>query len=503
MSFPSNTTIQCSAYRYPEAGNPQSFALFFFDYGVTYSKLLNNAKLTFTISDSECTNYTNPTVQSAVVARLNSQLAGAIIKHENTYTSNTEEIQIVSVVGYDASYSNAKPTSFINPDGGRFPDRISVTVNRGYNGTTPTADVVYNGQSTLYIEQTTQTFPVSVSENLNLSNNLTASNKLSAFLSDIISLTSHSVYLSTNVLKVIINDFIVLRNNNEHLKIVYNGLIQDTIYLFNNALCYDWTTTFRICNEYIMLKNYDSETIKTMTKVLEVILNDFVLFKNNADIKTYFQAKVIDNINLTDLSSSFRNSVIILNDDLTLSSSVNTQATFKEFLMDYLRTSVLINFDNEIYEVYAINLENKALTRYDNYDFNSFATLKNKHYGMKKDGIYILDSKDGDEEIKSSFKTGFLNSFSKSTINEGSDRRKMERVALLRFKSDGSSIFRIYNDEGETFDYNLNVSYNGNQSEVKFGRGLRGTIFQVEIESTGKFDLLGGEIIPVILKRRV
>ena len=181
MSFPSNTTIQCSAYSHPGAGNPQSFALWFFAYGVTYSKLLNNAKLTFTISDSECTNYSNPIVRSAVVSRLNSQLAGAIIKHENTYTSNTEEIQIVSVNSYEAQLSNANPTSFVNPDGGRFPDRISLTVNRGYNGTTPTSDGVYNGQSTLYIEQTTQTFPVSVSENLNLSNNVTASNKLSAF----------------------------------------------------------------------------------------------------------------------------------------------------------------------------------------------------------------------------------------------------------------------------------------------------------------------------------
>lgn len=78
------------------------------------------------------------------------------------------------------------------------------------------------------------------------------------------------------------------------------------------------------------------------------------------------------------------------------------------------------------------------------------------------------------------------------------------RVAYFKIKNDGSSVMRVYKDDGEAFDYNINTAYNnGQQFRIDFGRGLASSVFQIEFDNTGSFDLYDGKIEPLILKRRV
>ena len=47
-------------------------------------------------------------------------------------------------------------------------------------------------------------------------------------------------------------------------------------------------------------------------------------------------------------------------------------------------------------QAWAVNTESNASTRYDNYGFNSFATVRGKQFGARQDGLYLLAGTDDD-----------------------------------------------------------------------------------------------------------
>lgn len=72
-------------------------------------------------------------------------------------------------------------------------------------------------------------------------------------------------------------------------KAFFNQVIDDTIHMFNNAMCYNYLTVFRFCNEFLILKdNNTTADLQVIGRILEVILNDFILFRDNHTIKTFF-----------------------------------------------------------------------------------------------------------------------------------------------------------------------------------------------------------------------
>jgi len=147
--------------------------------------------------------------------------------------------------------------------------------------------------------------------------------------------------------------------------------------------------------------------------------------------------------------------------------------------------------------VWALNMDINGATRYEGYDFNSFAELDGVYYGAKSDGIYRLEGRtDNGEPVASSVNFGRL--------NFGTQYRKALPYLYTGVASDGNLFLRV-GAEGQTYTYRVR----DNTSILKahrfeLGRGLRANYYDLELVSEGTaFDLTDIEFFPIELSRRL
>jgi hypothetical protein len=157
--------------------------------------------------------------------------------------------------------------------------------------------------------------------------------------------------------------------------------------------------------------------------------------------------------------------------------------TFNEILGDgdivlpmfTLITSVL---PTTAYLSMVMNLKNRALTLYDNYDFNSLCRFKDKHFGATKTGIYDLDTgtTDNGTLIDWNFRTGYLDL-------EQKNKKKLKQ-AWLSYKSDGDLILTVIQPNGDEYEYSLQgIDSTENGLRVKFGKGIRSKYVALDIKN--------------------
>lgn len=150
------------------------------------------------------------------------------------------------------------------------------------------------------------------------------------------------------------------------------------------------------------------------------------------------------------------------------------------------------------FTVWTLNLDSDGSTRYENYDFNSFAEINGKYYGAKSDGVYLLRGADDDgEAIDSLVNFGNL---SFGTIN-----RKAMPYLYAGMSSDGKLVLKVEAD-GQTFLYTARDSTAMQKAHrFELGRGLQASYYDLEIQATGgqAFDLATIEFHPIELKRRL
>jgi len=82
-----------------------------------------------------------------------------------------------------------------------------------------------------------------------------------------------------------------------------------------------------------------------------------------------------------------------------------------QVLTALLEASIFVNVDEVLSgapgECWAVNWETSAASQYEGFDFNSFATLGGQPFGMRSDGLYLLDGdNDAGEPIRASFSLG-------------------------------------------------------------------------------------------------
>jgi hypothetical protein len=115
-----------------------------------------------------------------------------------------------------------------------------------------------------------------------------------------------------------------------------------------------------------------------------------------------------------------------------------------------------------------MNTKNKALSLFQNYDFNSLCAFGGKHFGATDTGIFDLDSdtKDNGAMIEWNWKTGYLD------LEQIQKKKLVE--AWLSYKTDGDIKFTVIQPNGEEYEYILQgIDPTETGLRLKFGRGIR------------------------------
>jgi hypothetical protein len=130
------------------------------------------------------------------------------------------------------------------------------------------------------------------------------------------------------------------------------------------------------------------------------------------------------------------------------------------------------------YLAMVLNIKNRALTLYENYDFNSMCRFNDKHFGATKTAIYDLDSgtTDAGTLIDWNMKTGYLDLEQKI--------KKRLRQAWLSYKTDGDLILTITQPNGDEYEYQLEgIDTTETGLRVKFGKGIRSKYVALDIKN--------------------
>ena len=125
-----------------------------------------------------------------------------------------------------------------------------------------------------------------------------------------------------------------------------------------------------------------------------------------------------------------------------------------------------------------MNIRNRALTEYTNYNFNSFCRFNGKHLGATSTKIHDLDTGDTDDGdlIDWNFRTGYLDLEQKF--------KKRLRQAWFSYKSNGDLIVTIVLPAGTEYEYDLEgYEETENGVRVKFGKGIRSKYIALDVRN--------------------
>ncbi len=150
-------------------------------------------------------------------------------------------------------------------------------------------------------------------------------------------------------------------------------------------------------------------------------------------------------------------------------------------------------------QVWVLNLDSGATSRYTDYGFNSYLTLNGKQYGVADDGLYELGtSDDNGDNIDASLRLAV------SQLDSVKEKRQFSAYAAV--SSDDVMLLKVVVDGGTEYIYEARSSSTSMQTHrFDLGRGLRGTHWQFTVANNGgaDFDLQSLEFRPIDGKRRV
>lgn len=145
-------------------------------------------------------------------------------------------------------------------------------------------------------------------------------------------------------------------------------------------------------------------------------------------------------------------------------------------------------------EAWVVNTRTQASSRYGQYGFNSFATVRGKQFGARSEGLYLLEGKDDDgEAITSGVNLG--------KHNFGTQREKAVRAVYAGTSTRGRLFLKV-NDGRREFTYKaIHAENRMNTQRFDPGRGLRSNYFTFVLVSeedsfeldTVEFDILASD----------
>ena len=148
--------------------------------------------------------------------------------------------------------------------------------------------------------------------------------------------------------------------------------------------------------------------------------------------------------------------------------------------------------------MWVMNAETGGFTRYEGFDFNSYAKVGANYYGCKSDGIYQLD---GDTDAGAPIRS--MVSFGKQ--NFGTSALKRITNAYVGVSGQGRLFLKVL-AEGQEYTY-AQRGYDEQLQVQRFdtGKGLRANWLEFELYNADgeDFELASVEFAAVPLSRRI
>jgi hypothetical protein len=167
-------------------------------------------------------------------------------------------------------------------------------------------------------------------------------------------------------------------------------------------------------------------------------------------------------------------------------------------LADIITAAVIIKAGDEEMVGWIINPSISASTALDNYDFTGFGQHKGKHYGVRPDGLYVLEGDtDNGTQIDSFVSLG--------NRNFGTAKQKRMRHAYIGASTDGRMVLKVIVNGQEYLYAVKNPSTDMAEQRVDIGRGLRSNYWNFELMNRegADFEIDTIKFMPIVLERRI
>ena len=153
--------------------------------------------------------------------------------------------------------------------------------------------------------------------------------------------------------------------------------------------------------------------------------------------------------------------------------------------MFYIEALGKAGFIEEAQKTFVMNVSNKAITEYLNFNFNSYCKFGDKFFGANTNGIFLLGGDSGEEAIiKSQVRFAAYN-IPKPLVHR-------PREVWVSFRSNGQLIITVRLNEKDTWEDIIPIiSDNIDEGRQTFAKGLKGSCFEFGIKNRdgADFDL--------------
>ncbi|HEL5043011.1 hypothetical protein [Stenotrophomonas maltophilia] len=196
--------------------------------------------------------------------------------------------------------------------------------------------------------------------------------------------------------------------------------------------------------------------------------------------------------------------VVLVNERALIATGEVSVAEALQHLGDSIGFVTRLALDTGEYVAWVLNTENRALSRYTDYPFNSFAKIGGRYYGAAANGLHRLEGNDDDgEPIAARIRLGL------SAL--GTRRLKRVPEAFVGYTSDGVLLLHVItvNEESgqkEAAIYKIleRPATSTRETRWKLGKGIKAVDFDFIIENVdgADFDLAAIDFRPIYLERR-
>ena len=145
---------------------------------------------------------------------------------------------------------------------------------------------------------------------------------------------------------------------------------------------------------------------------------------------------------------------------------------------------------------WTVNTDTNATTRYENYSFNSFATVGLRQFGVRKDGVYLLGgTSDAGQAIEAGVALG--------KHDFGTQALKHIAAVYAGVSTTGQLFLRVGDGKSQYTYKARRVDADMRVQRFDPGRGLRANYFTFDLVSEGDFELDSVTFAVAATKRRI
>jgi len=197
---------------------------------------------------------------------------------------------------------------------------------------------------------------------------------------------------------------------------------------------------------------------------------------------------------------------VLLNETVALGAAVNPRAELIAQLRDSIGFALHVDFDDGQYVAWVMNTQSRAVHRYVNFPFNSFAQIGSRYYGLHSSGLMRLHSGNTDDgqPIDAHVRLGLF--------DLGSRQVKGVPECFFGLATEGQMLLKaIFVDavtgEKHSAIYQLHPrpAHAARETRVSLGRGMHAVDWDFALENVegADFDLHHIDFHPMQLSRRI